>query len=332
MVKRDVHIVCETGSLSGGVRVIGEVANRLHRRGWKVKIWSVNPKETLTSWFKLDEGVDWISLFRTGTIQDYEQLVWVLNKQEGIKMATYWRTAMPVDQSSRSGEAYYLIQDVETSYASAPMMQRTIMDTYELGLHHFTTSRWVESQINADYMGIGVDTGFYRRIGVPRDRLKVIATARQVYLKGWDTLCEVNRHLRAKGIGVTMYGLSEKMRVFVPPEQYFNNLNDEGVLQMYNTAAVYISTSNHEGFNLTALEAMACECPVVKTRDDGSDEYIDDGGNCLVGKDASDLTDKVLTVMGSVELTKTLGQNGLFTAQRYPWDAAIDRLEKILMD
>jgi glycosyltransferase involved in cell wall biosynthesis len=130
---------------------------------------------------------------------------------------------------------------------------------------------------------------------------------------------------------MTMFGLAPKMRVFVPPEQYFNDLNDEGVLNMYNTASVYVSTSSHEGFNLTALEAMACECPVVKTRDEGSDEYTDDGGNCLVGKDAVDLTNKILTVLGSVNLSKTLSQNGLFTAQRYTWDAAIDRLEKILL-
>ena len=329
MNKRKVFLVAETGSLSGGVRVIGDVANHLKRRGWDVSIWSLNPKETLTNWFKLEDGIDWISFHRTGTIQDYEQLVYVLSKQDGIKVATYWRTAPAVSEASKSGEGYYLVQDIETSYASSPKLQVAVMDTYELGLHHFTTSRWVEKQIDADYMGIGVDTNFYRRIGVRKEKLMILATARQVALKGWPVLCELNRKLASKGLPMTMFGLQEKMRVFVPPIEYFVGLDDDHILELYNRASIFVSTSLHEGFNLTALEAMACGTPVVKTRDDGSDEYVDDGGNCMIGKDALGLADKVMEVLGNSDTAKTLAINGQATARRYQWKDAIDRLERI---
>jgi glycosyltransferase involved in cell wall biosynthesis len=329
MQKRKVHFVVETGSISGGVRVIGEVANRLDSLGWDVSIWSLNKKETLTSWFRLNDRIKWICFQRSGTIADYDQLVYVLSKQDGVKVATYWRTAHPVMEASKPGEGYYLIQDIETSYMSTPLMKGIVMETYELGLHHFTTSRWVEKQIDADYMGIGVESDVYKRIGVRREKLIVLGIARQLSLKGWDVLCETNRRLSLKGIGMTMFGTQEKMRVFVPPAEYITGLSDSGVVDLYNKASVFVSTSRHEGFNLTALEAMACGAPVVKTRDDGSDEYMDEGSNCLVGKDAEGLCDRVIDILGNAELGRTLSANGQLTAKAYQWSTAISRLEGI---
>jgi len=330
MEKRKVHLVLETGSLSGGVRIVAEVANRLAARDWEVLIWSVNPEDTLTSWMPLHPKVEWVSFYRTGTIQDYEQLAYVLAKQSGIKVATYWRTAYPVTACSKPGEGYYLIQDVESSYSSIPMVQKNILDTYELGLHHFTTSRWVEKQLNADYMGIAIDTDFYKRDPrIAKDRLTILAVARQQSLKGWDILTEVMRRLSVRGLGVTLFGLSKEMRVFVPPAVYHHRLSDEEIRNLYNSSYVFLSTSRHEGFNLTALEAMACGTPVVKTPDDGSDEYVDDGGNCLIGKDAQELVDKILSIMSNNELYRSISGNGVITAKAYQWPKVIDRLEKI---
>jgi glycosyltransferase involved in cell wall biosynthesis len=306
------------------------MANRLAARGWKVIIWSVNESSTLTSWFKLDERVEWFSFFQTGTISDYDNLAYVLARQSGVKIATFWRTAIPVAAASKSGEGYYLIQDVETSYVSSAMMRNVVMKTYELGLRHFTTSRWVEKQLDADYVGIGVDTNFYRRIGVRRNKLMILGCARQIGLKGWDTLNWVNRILTAKGLPMTWFGAQPRCRVFVPPLQYFTGMDDEGVLQLYNQASVFVSTSRHEGFNLMALEAMACGVPVVKTPDDGSEEYVDDGGNCLIGNDGAEVADWVMQVMSSNKLSSNLVSNGLITSSRYNWDDVIGRLEQVI--
>jgi glycosyltransferase involved in cell wall biosynthesis len=55
--------------------------------------------------------------------------------------------------------------------------------------------------------------------------------------------------------------------------------------QMYRTAAAsggaFVSTSRWEGFNIAAVEAMACGCPVVAPRIPGHGHFVD-GTNALV--------------------------------------------------
>lgn len=330
-MKPKVMFVVETGSLAGGVRVIGEYANRLAERGWPVEIWSVNKKETM-SWFPLHKSVKWIDFLRTGTITDYEQLEYVLSRQDGFKIATFWRTAPVASSASKPGEGFYLIQDIETSYTSAKMVKDVVMSTYDMGLHNITTSRWVESNLGrpCDYVGIGIDTDFYSSNGNRRDRLSVIGMARMNALKGWAMMMEVSRKLRNYGASVTLFGSQKGLRLLSGLDGYIIQPSDREVVSLYSSASCFVSTSTHEGFNLTALEAMACGCPVVKTRDDGSDEYCIDGMNCLIGSDGNQIAGKVMSVLSSHVLSDKLAKNGLDTAARYNWRDAVDRLENLL--
>ena len=60
MPSKVLHIVLETGSISGGVKVVGELANRLVERGWQVAIWSINANaffRTTVGWFGFLSGL-----------------------------------------------------------------------------------------------------------------------------------------------------------------------------------------------------------------------------------------------------------------------------------
>jgi hypothetical protein len=327
-MKRTVMFVVETGSLAGGVRVIGEMANGLVDRGWPVEIWSVNPRETM-AWFPLNGKVEWFSFFRTGTTQDYEQLEFVLSKQVGAKIATFWRTAYATSSACKPGEGYYLIQDVETSYTSAKALASSVMSTYAMGLHNFTTSRWVQGQLGCDHVGIGV-SGFYHPLNLKRDRLMVLGVLRQQALKGYGFLMETTRSIRQFGPEITLFGMAEKLRVLSPIDHYHVRPTDDEVLKYYNTASCFMSCSQHEGFNLTCLEAMNCGLPVVKTQDDGSDEYSLDDMNCLVAKTADEMAGKVMRVLSDKALATRLSEAGLQTASEYTWKTPLDKLEHLL--
>jgi glycosyltransferase involved in cell wall biosynthesis len=339
MDKRPVHFVVETGSLAGGVRIIGEMANRLAAKGWTVTIWSVNPKETLTNWFHLDSRIKWHSFFRQGTIEDYDQLAAVLAKQRGIKIATFWRTALVVKAAAEPGEGYYLVQDVETSYTSQPAMAAFVMDTYAYGLKMITTSKWVCTQLpEATYVGIGVDN-FYdlqpklKRLGYP------LACARPQALKGWSELAETARYLARAGYPLVTYGLQKELSFVahhahnVDPRSMQPNLaklTDAQVRAHYCQAGVFIATSRHEGFSLTPLEAMRCGAVVVMTPADGNLEYARDGENCLLRRTPRELADTAVEVMRNLPRYRDLAAAGAKTARRYSWSPVIERLEAAL--
>ena len=338
MSKRPVHFVVETGSLAGGVRVIGEMANRLVQRGWPVSIWSINPRETM-SWFPLNKAIEWHTFFVTGTVSDYANLTAVLVKQPGVKIATFWRTAFTVSDASAEGEGYYLVQDVETSYTSQPIVAGKVLETYQMPLRRFTTSRWVERELpGTDYVGIGLDNYWcpqprWKRMGYP------LACARRQALKGWSELCETARYLGAAGLPLVTFGQDPYSPMVAPHHHNLEPrsmrpqskpLGDADLRIHYNQAGSFVSTSRHEGFSLTPLEAMACGTPVVMTPADGNMEYAEPGENCLMGTTPRQVADAVLNLQGDEDLRVKLSSAGRRTAARYPWNAVIDRLEQTL--
>jgi glycosyltransferase involved in cell wall biosynthesis len=71
-----------------------------------------------------------------------------------------------------------------------------------------------------------------------------------------------------------------------------------------------IVASRYETFPNTALEAMACGCPVVSTAVGGVAELIEDGHNGMLCRpeDAEDLAQKILTLRGNRPLAAQLGE------------------------
>lgn len=55
------------------------------------------------------------------------------------------------------------------------------------------------------------------------------------------------------------------------------------LLQLYNTAKLYVSTALNEGFGMPQLEAMACGCPVVSPHNSAMIEVVDGRGLTIKG-------------------------------------------------
>lgn len=339
--RRPVYVVLETGSLAGGVRVLGEFCNRLVRRGWTVEVWSPNMRESM-GWFELDRQIKWRSFYRTGNTDDYQPLLDLLSKQSGIKLATFWRTAPIVNEASKSGEGYYLVQDVETVYGGYPILDAAIEATYTMPLRKVTTSRWVEKQLpDTLYVGLGVDSFWRTRDGIQRKNFP-LACARRQALKGWGELCEVCRYLTVQGKTLTTFGLDAKSPMVGKFTHYgpkidesrktMTVVSDRSIRDLYAQAGCFISTSVHEGFSLTPIEAMGCGTPVVMTNADGNMEYAEDGVNCLIGADPQDICDKTIEVLKNRKLAASLAKNGAEIPRRYKWEDAVTRLENSLME
>jgi len=86
----------------------------------------------------------------------------------------------------------------------------------------------------------------------------------------------------------------------------------EDVVTILKCADIFLFFSDTESFGLAALEAMACEVPVVGSRSGGMVEVLEDGIQgylCEVG-DISALIEKSLRLAKSKELRLKMGQAG----------------------
>ena len=95
-------------------------------------------------------------------------------------------------------------------------------------------------------------------------------------------------------------------------------------------ADVYVTASLHEGFGLPLIEAMACGTPVVASRSGAMPWVVDDAGLLFEPGDASDLAEKVATVLEDDTLRQALVNRGLARSQEFSLSRYEARLAEIV--
>ncbi|NLQ06430.1 glycosyltransferase family 4 protein [Cylindrospermopsis raciborskii] len=104
--------------------------------------------------------------------------------------------------------------------------------------------------------------------------------------------------------------------------------NDRELSGCLNQSDIFIVTSWWEGFGLPGLEAMACGCAVITTRNGGCNEYAVDKVNCLMyePKDVQQLTKLILELSHNEPLRKEISKSGIKTSQDHSWDNSASAL------
>jgi len=328
--------VLKTAGLCGGVRVVLEHVSRLYQRGHNVCLYYV------------DGSVDWFSRPLPARRFGQEQaLCQALAEVRGIKVATWHETAPRVAESLRSGDrGYYLVQDIEESYCTTPEEIQRVLQTYKLGLRPITEGTWVSAQLRQRFgldpvfVSIGLDFQVFGEQSAQRDPHLILTQARTCSgggaagfrLKGWETARAVAQRCRRANPQTSLltFGLEEQHPVPSDvPHVHIKAPADAELAKLYGRAGLYLLTSTHEGFGLTAAEAMACGCPVVATRAHGNEEFCLDGQTALLADpgDVETLARHCLRLQADPGMADALAANARTVIEAYTWDRVIDRLE-----
>jgi glycosyltransferase involved in cell wall biosynthesis len=353
-----VTFVLPTANLSGGARVVGIYAQQLMRLGHTVCLIS-QPRiaktifQKLSSWSKGDglpvqiahsqshfegRGLDHRVLSQSRPVVDDDV------PDADIVVATWWETAEWVNAlGPEKGTKVYFVQGHEV-FSYLPIER--CRATYRLPLHKIVVSKWLRDIMLQEYDDAVVDlvpnsvdhSQFFAAKRGKQSVPTVGCLYSSVPFKGFEIILAALGKVRERfpEVRVISFG-TQRVRAGIrlpagtefflsPPQQELKNL--------YSSCDVWVSASVSEGFNLPAMEAMACRTPVVAARTGWPEEAIKTGCNGVLVEigDALALARGIGWVLSlNDEKWRTLSANAYETVEKSSWKESAKMFEAALM-
>lgn len=345
------YIMFGTG-LTGGVRVILEIANRLVDRGHEVTITSFGDDKD-HSWFQLNAETIYVKRSRFKQILRYLlknyigvhtyplQEIFDLNKsipECDINVATYCFTAFSAFASD-TGVPFYHMQHYEPLFFDDSNLQKMAEATYYLPLNKISNSIWLRNQIKER---IGCDTPvvnpaidhniFYPRdVDKNTDKFRILCFGKQTRWKGFPEALDAIKMVMDKRTDVEfiVYGTNKPTYQSAVPFKFIQSPSDEELAKLYSSADIMICPSWYESFPLFPLEAMACGAPIITTPY-GTEDYAVHEKNCLVvpPKDPKAMSEAILRLLDDESEREFFKQEALKNAKQFTWDNTVDKIEE----
>lgn len=345
-----------TANLSGGARVVAIYARELMRRGHVVSVISLPPTSSpfLNRFKRWVKGGGWSVGGRQtshfdGSDVDHrvlEEARPVVDEDlpDGdVIIATWWETAEWVNAlAPQKGAKVYFVQHHEV-FKYLPIERSRA--TYKFRFHKIVIANWLKRLMEQEYEDREVDL-------VPNSvqKAQFFASARTkqrvptigflyapAEFKGVDVSMSVIKRLREKfpNLRVLTFGSGRPARglPLIKGTEFFHSPPQDQIRNIYISCDVWLTASRSEGFNLPAMEAMACRTPVVSTRTGWPEESIKQGWNGWLADvdDADELTRGVEWILTrSNEAWERLSENALATVAETSWSASAALFERAL--
>lgn len=342
----------------GGFRVVYEHANALARRGHEVTV--VHPRSlprhllppVRLSWQdRLRElrqlrrvtrhPLHWQQVDPRVRLRFVRDLGAARLPDADVLVTTAWQTAeLARDLPARCGARVSLLQHHETWSGDPDRVDAT----WRLPWPKVVIAGWLLEHARelgvADEVTVvrnAVDTALYRPLVPVEERGPTVAM-----LLGWtswkggdvglDALAAAKAEVPE--LSAVLFG-----HVPCPPDlpawaRYVHDAPAEQIVrEVYNAAAVFLSSSESEGWGLPSTEAMACGCALVTTDNRGSREFAEHGTTALVAPvgDAHLLAAHVTSLLRDPSLRTRLAAAGLERVRARTWDDAGAELESVLL-
>ena len=104
----------------------------------------------------------------------------------------------------------------------------------------------------------------------------------------------------------------------------------ENLAALYRASDVYVSMSEHEGFCVPLIEAMASHLPVVAYKAGAVSETIQDAGVLAHTKNFAELAEVIHTVVTRPSLKTTLIEKGAQRARAFSYPRVLSQLQEML--
>lgn len=103
----------------------------------------------------------------------------------------------------------------------------------------------------------------------------------------------------------------------------------DDLVKLYNLATAFIMPSIYEGFGLPILEAMACGCPVITSKEGSIPEVAGDAAYYVDAYDENTIADGIRNVIGNYQLRKELSSKGITQCSKFSWEKTAEETLKV---
>jgi glycosyltransferase involved in cell wall biosynthesis len=346
-------------SFAGGNRVVAIYADRLQRRGHRVVVVVPPPAPSdlsgrLLAWLDSDtprrralanrppshfDGIEAEVRFaaRPGRI-DADDV-----PDADVVIATWWETAEWAQAlpPSKGAHAYFVQHHEVFDYLPVERARRT----YTAPLHRIAIAQWLVDVLASEYGDHDVDlvpnavdhAQFHAPPRTRQDRPTVGFMNSKASFKGVDVTLAALLRLRDElpELRILSFGLCppDNLGELAPVVRYQRMPPQESIRAVYSECDVWLTASRSEGFNLPAMEAMACRTPVVATRTGWPLEAIVDGvnGYLVPVDDAQALSAHALRVLRMAPPEwQRMSEQAHATAAPHSWDRSTEMFERAL--
>jgi len=191
----------------------------------------------------------------------------------------------------------------------------------------------------------GVDVAAFDKVLAVKEKyFKILFVGRLEWTKGVDILIQAIGKLREKNIQLYIVGYGyeeEKYRKMVKDAHLENviffkgRLTKEDLISEYKSSNLYVLSSRTEGDSLTIKEAWAAQLPVIATRCNAPEFYVEDGvDGWLVEKENPEALSKKISKV--IDMDKTVfegvGNKGYEKVrQQFTWEMAAQKTNDVYM-
>jgi N-acetyl-alpha-D-glucosaminyl L-malate synthase BshA len=186
---------------------------------------------------------------------------------------------------------------------------RTVYNFVDIDLFKRTTGECDRQLFASPQQVIYAHISNFRKVKRIPDVIKIFHRVQQ----------EINSVLLLIGEGPTLSQAREQVRELGIQERVRFMGKQEDIVTIFCIADVFLFPSEEESFGLAALEAMACEVPVIASRSGGIPEVVIDGEGGFLSEvgDIDRMAAMSIKLGKSAQLRETMGRAGRERARQY---------------
>lgn len=185
----------------------------------------------------------------------------------------------------------------------------------------------------------GIDLMYYEKIQHRiHEKFTVVFAGHVDYQKGVHYLLEAVKDMSPNEIQVDLYGVyNDTSELYLTGRKMENVafkgfVNKETLTEAYSSADVFVFPSTNDGFGFVILEAMACGCPIICSKNVGSCDLIEEGRNGFLfdSGDVDTLKNHIVWCMKNREKLRQFGEKSKKIVQDYTWDKYNQRVKDFI--
>ncbi len=198
----------------------------------------------------------------------------------------------------------HVLPDIRFDVAKSVQSFKEIPVNLTSFISNYSRDAWGYLPENSKVVEHGVDTEFWGHSADNTSReLYCLSVVNEFPSRDWCCGFNLWKEM-ASSISCRVVGKCTGVNAgFSQPAQ-----NREHLRHIYQTAAVFLNTSVHSPVPTVLLEAMACGCPVVSTKNCMMPEIIEHGVNGFMSNDPNDLRSYCLKLLENPTLARQMGE------------------------